>query len=157
MKINELKEHLSKLRKIGFELPNGKLVPAHFHVTEVGKITKDFIDCGGVVRHEEVVSLQLWKADDYNHRLNPDKLLDIIQLSQDRLQIDNLEIEVEYQGDTINKYGLDFTGKYFLLTTKKTDCLAKDNCGVPQQKPKVKLSALLKAADDPCIPGNGCC
>ena len=27
-------------------LPDGDFVPAHFHVTEVGRVQKDFIDCG---------------------------------------------------------------------------------------------------------------
>ena len=49
------------------------MVPSHFHVTEVGKITKHFIDCGGTVRNEEVVNFQLWQADDYDHRLHPEK------------------------------------------------------------------------------------
>ena len=31
-------------------LPNGSLVPAHFHITEVGRVHKDFIDCGGTIR-----------------------------------------------------------------------------------------------------------
>jgi len=70
---------------------------------------------------------------------------------------DNLEIEVEYQGTTIGKYGLDFDGKNFLLTTKLTDCLAKDQCGVPQDKPKVKLSELQKQTVNSCAPGSGCC
>ena len=52
MTLSEIKNKLNKLDKIGFQLPNGKLVPNHFHVTEVGKITKHFIDCGGTVRNE---------------------------------------------------------------------------------------------------------
>lgn len=157
MKINAFKEQLKKSSKIGFQLPDGKLVPGHFHVTEVGKVVKDFIDCGGTMRHEERVNLQLWSADDYNHRLHPEKLIDILELSQEKLGIGDLEIEVEYQGSTINKFGLDFDGKYFQLTTTMTDCLAKDNCGIPEKKPKVKLSKLIQVASDPGIPGNGCC
>src|SRR5680860_1535588 len=145
MKLSEIKSKLDQLQSIAFQLPDGSLVPSHFHVTEVGKVTKHFIDCGGTVRNEEVANFQLWEADDYNHRLHPEKLVNIIKLSEKILDMDdNLEIEVEYQGTTIGKYGLDFDGKNFLLTTKLTDCLAKDQCGVPQDKPKVKLSELQK-------------
>ena len=28
-------------------LPEGEFVPTHFHITEVGRVRKDFIDCGG--------------------------------------------------------------------------------------------------------------
>lgn len=149
MKLSEVKLVLKKLDMIGFQLPNGELVPKHFHVTEVGKITKRFIDCGGVVRNEEVANFQLWNADDYNHRLHPKKLLNIIELSENVLKIEDLEIEVEYQtqindSETIGKFGLDFDGLNFLLTTKQTNCLAQDQCGIPEGKQKVKLSDLNK-------------
>ncbi|MBT9189693.1 DUF6428 family protein [Zobellia russellii] len=155
MKISEIKTELSKLDKIAFQLPNGELVPNHFHVTEVGKITKHFIDCGGTVRKEEVVNFQLWNANDYDHRLHPEKLVHIIELSEKTLGIEDLEIEVEYQADTIGKFGLDFDGTNFLLTTKQTDCLAKDNCGIPAEKPKLQFSDLGQGSS--CDPKSGCC
>ncbi|OAB76005.1 DUF6428 family protein [Cochleicola gelatinilyticus] len=155
MKLSEIKQYLTQLETIAFQLPNGELVPNHFHVTEVGKITKNFIDCGGTVRKEEVVNFQLWNANDYDHRLHPEKLLHIISLSEEVLGIEDLEIEVEYQGDTIGKFGLDFDGTNFLLTVKQTDCLAKEQCGLPAEKPKVKLSELNTA--NTCAPNSGCC
>lgn len=156
MKLSEVKQHLSQLERISFVLPNGTTVPGHFHVTEVGKITKHFIDCGGTVRNEEVINFQLWDANDYDHRLHPEKLLHIIALSERILSLDDLEIEVEYQGETIQKFGLDFDGANFLLSGKKTDCLAKDKCGIPAEKPKVKLSEMQKTAAC-CAPESGCC
>tara|TARA_R110002012_G_scaffold42418_1_gene115350 strand:+ start:1350 stop:1817 length:468 start_codon:yes stop_codon:yes gene_type:complete len=155
MKLEEVKSALEHLETIAFQLPNGELVPNHFHVTEVDKITKHFIDCGGTVRNEEVVNFQLWNANDYDHRLHPEKLVNIIELSQKTLNIGDLEVEVEYQGQTIEKFALDFDGTNFLLTTKQTDCLAKDQCGVPVEKPKVKLSEVQNT--QVCAPGSGCC
>lgn len=108
------------------------------------------------MRHEEVVSFQLWEANDYDHRLHPEKLVHIIELSQKVLEIeDSLEVEVEYQGTTIGKYGLAFDEGHFLLTTKMTDCLAKDQCGVPEKKPKVRLSQLK--SEPCCSPDGNCC
>lgn len=155
MKLSEVKTKLKELKTIGFQLPNGNYVPNHFHVTEVGKVSKHFIDCGGTVRTEEVANFQLWNANDYDHRLHPEKLLSIIELSEKVLQLVDLEIEVEYQGDTIGKFGLGFNGKDFLLTNKQTDCLAKDQCGIPEEKPKIKLSALQNTSG--CSPNSGCC
>ncbi|MFD0964755.1 DUF6428 family protein [Pseudofulvibacter geojedonensis] len=149
MRLSEIKKHLSNLETIAFELPDGSLVPNHFHVTEVGKISKHFIDCGGTVRKEDVINFQLWNANDYDHRLHPEKLVHIIELSEKTLGLDDLEIEVEYQSETIGKYGLSFNGKNFLLTNLHTDCLAKDNCGIPIEKPKVKIGE--------CLPNSGCC
>jgi hypothetical protein len=157
MKLLEIKTILGNLDTIAFKLPNGELVPQHFHVTEVGKITKNFIDCGGTVRKEEVVNFQLWDANDYDHRLHPEKLVHIIALSERVLEIGDLEIEVEYQRETIQKFGLDFDGTNFLLATKHTDCLAKEKCGVPAEKPKVKLSQLESTTANCCTPNAGCC
>lgn len=155
MILSEIKHKLNQLETIAFQLPNGALVPNHFHVTEVGKITKNFIDCGGTLRHEEVINFQLWNANDYDHRLHPEKLVNIIELSEKILGLEDLEIEVEYQGTTIQKFGLDFDGKQFLLTSKQTDCLAKDACGIPSEKPRVKLSNLN--AEPCCSPDGNCC
>ncbi|WP_459210595.1 DUF6428 family protein [Aquimarina rhabdastrellae] len=155
MKLSEVKQVLQQLTQIGFQLPNGELVPNHFHVTEVGKITKNFIDCGGTVRNEEVINFQLWNANDYDHRLHPEKLLNIIELSEKVLGLEDLEIEVEYQAETIGKFGLEFDGVNFLLATKQTDCLAKDKCGIPEEKPRVRLSELQQTSC--CDPSSNCC
>ena len=156
MKLSEIKTHLKNLKTIAFQLPNGELVPSHFHVTEVGKVVKDFIDCGGKVRREEVINFQLWEENDYDHRLHPEKLLHIIELSDKIFKFDDVEIEVEYQGAaTIGKYNLDFDGQHFLLTSKVTACLAKEACGIPTEKPRIRISELGKV--NSCAPGSGCC
>lgn len=147
MKLSEIKNTLIQLDKIAFMLPNGTLVPSHFHVTEIGKISKHFIDCGGTVRTENVINFQLWEADDYDHRIHPEKLVHIIELSEKVLGLEDLEIEVEYQGETIGKFGLDFDGVNFLLTTKQTNCLARENCGIPE----------LETETSSCEPGGTCC
>ncbi|MEQ9307829.1 MAG: DUF6428 family protein [Balneolaceae bacterium] len=152
MNLSEVKNTLIELEEISFVLPNGDLVPRHFHVTEVGLVSKNFIDCGGTLRSEEVINFQLWNANDYDHRIHPEKLLQIIELSEKTLGLKNLDIEVEYQGETIGKYGLDFNGTQFLLTTKQTDCLAKDNCGIP----KAKL-AVVASDSSCCEPNSVCC
>jgi hypothetical protein len=155
MLLSELKSALARLDHVEFQLPDGTSVPEHFHVTEVGSVTKHFIDCGGTVRHENVVSLQLWTANDYDHRLSAQKLRDIIRLSENVLTLEDVGIEVEYQGDTICKYGLEFNGSQFVLTHTQTDCLAKDQCGIPVEKPKIRLSQLQK--QNRCEPNSGCC
>lgn len=156
MKLSQIKEILPTLEVVEFELANGKKVPAHFHVTEVGLITKDFIDCGGVVRQEQKVNFQLWSSIDLQHRLKPQKLLNIIALSERKLNLPDAEIEVEYQGETIGKYDLDFDGKRFILQSKQTDCLAQDKCGIPLVKVKKNLSELTQKVSV-CNPGGGCC
>ena len=155
MKLSAVKSLLNQLESVTFILPNGSLVPPHFHVTEVGQTLKKFIDCGGEVREEKVINFQLWEANDFDHRLAPQKLTNIIQLSEKVLGIGDLEIEVEYQTETISKYGLEFENGNFLLVSKHTNCLASDKCGIPEEKLKVNLIDLSK--ENTCTPGGGCC
>ena len=142
---------LNQVEEFRFQTPEGGFVPPHFHITEVGMTHKHFIDCGGTERKESKVNFQLWSSDDVYHRLKPQKVIDIIRLSQQRIGVIDAEIEVEYQGRTIEKYALGFDGSNFQLVTKATDCLAKDNCGVAEKQPAPSSS------DYCCDPGSGCC
>lgn len=151
MKLSQVKKYLTRLQGVNFELPDGTFVPEHFHVTEVGVVTKHFIDCGGTVRTEKMANFQLWDANDFEHRLKPQKLANIISLSERILGMEDLEVEVEYQGDTIGKYDLEFNGENFVLTPKQTACLAQDKCGIPADKLKSTQAATT------CTPGSGCC
>ncbi len=156
MKLSDFKNKLNSLETLNFVLPNGTSVPNHFHITEVGEISKHFIDCGGTERLEKVVNFQLWEANDFEHRLTPHKLNSIISLSEKVLGIGDLEIEVEYQTDSISKFGVAFENGQFLLTNKNTNCLASDKCGIPQEKLKVNLVDLSEGKAS-CAPGGGCC
>lgn len=157
MKLSAIKSLLANAESVNFRLPDGTMVPEHFHVTEVGVVTKDFIDCGGTVRHEKVANFQLWDANDYEHRLKAAKLAGIIALSEKVLGMEDLEIEVEYQAETIGRYDLGFDGTTFQLLPKQTACLAMDKCGVPQEKTKVRLSEAGSSNKSCCAPGGDCC
>ncbi len=158
MKLSEIKKILTTVEAVNFILPNGISVPENFHVTEVGLITKNFVDCGGTVRKETVVNFQLWEdANDENHRLKPQKLVDIIALSEKVLGIGDFEIEVEYQETTIGKYGLGFNGKEFKLISKQTACLAMEQCGIPADKQKLSLTLIGTNNTNSCSPGGDCC
>jgi len=152
MTISQIKSDLQSLSSMAFQLPDGNFVPGHFHITEVGKVTKHFIDCGGTVRKKEVANFQLWEANDYDHRLHPEKFINIIELSEKVLHLPDLEIEVEYQmSDTIGKFRA-----YFQLTSKQTNCLAQDKCGLPAEKLKVKIGE-GKTTPTCCTSSSNCC
>lgn len=153
MRLSEIKTILETVETVNFRLPDGSYVPEHFHVTEVGVVTRNFIDCGGTVRKEVVANFQLWDANDFEHRLKPKKLRNIIVLSERVLGMEDSEIEVEYQGVTINKYGLDFDGKDFVLIVKNTACLAEDACGITEAQKENEV----KNEQSCCTPGGGCC
>lgn len=155
MKLSELKQILTNLNEIRFILPNGELIPPHFHITEIGVTSKHFIDCGGSAQQETKIRFQLWTAEDYDHRLAVSKLISIIKIAEERIKLNDDLIEVEYQRETIGLYDLVFDGDSFVLVAKQTNCLAKDRCGIPASKPKMRLSQLHHMTS--CDPQNGCC
>ena len=158
MKKSEFIAALGQAENLRFELPDGSVVPAHFHLTEAGLVTRQFVDCGGTHRTECTLSLQLWVATDTEQRLSPQKLLRILDLAAPILGTDDLPVEVEYQGSTIGRYGLRYTSGTFVLEATHTNCLALDKCGIPE-KPKIKLADLggVSAKQACCTPGGGCC
>lgn len=156
MKITEFKKHLEAVEAVSFMQENGEKVPAHFHVTEIGLLTKHFIDCGGDVHVEKMASVQIWVAADFDHRLKPVSLLRILEISAKVLGSADLEIEVEYQAGTIGKYGLAFEKDTFVLVPKQTDCLARVKCDIPLTKQNKPL-ATLSPANTCCTPEGGCC
>ena len=115
---------------------DGDTVPASFHVTEVGHVTRRFIDCGGTRRTTECCLLQVWVAEgDPDHRLLAGKLLDILRLADDLLPSPALPVEIEYEGCVLSQYsvaaGEAAPGLIRLrLEDKHTDCLAKEACGL---------------------------
>jgi hypothetical protein len=159
MKLSDFKSLLKVIDSIKFQLPDNSYVPGHFHVTEVGLITKKFIDCGGVLRDESYINFQLWYSTDLEHKLTPRKLLEIIELSERKIGLQDLPLEVEYQcskPSTIGKYGLEFENGSFILTGTQTNCLAMDKCGINVEKPRIRLSELTVDRNS-CKPGSGCC
>ena len=137
MNVKELIEALSvnDLALTG-AFPSGDTLPAHFHITEVGKVHKRFIDCGGTLRDVTTCVLQVWVANDIDHRLKSGKLSSILQLAKSSLDLaEDLEVEIEYETDTVSLYPLtsvDFSmmGLCLNVGTKHTACLAPEKCGV---------------------------
>lgn len=153
MRLSALIQTVDKLDTLKFQLPSSEFVPAHFHITEVGEITRKYIDCGGIQRQENKINLQLWVAADIEHRLRPSSLLDILEMAQKQLGYSNLEVEIEYQQGTIGRYKLAFDGEVFQLINTNTACLAPDQCGIPKEKSRLGIASGSLS----CNPESGCC
>lgn len=133
-------------------LPSGNRVPQSFHVTEVGRVQKTFLDCGGKLHQTDVCQIQAWVGDDNDHRLAISKLAKIFQKSALLLPGGGAPVEIEYEEDVLSQYPIasyQITEEalVFQLERKHTDCLAKDICLAPQ--------ADGSASD--CCAGTGCC
>ena len=137
MRLKEFKErlqtHINEGGELLFILGDGTLIPPYFHITEMGMKIKHFVDCGGVIRTEEWINFQIWTADDFDHRLTSQKLLELIGKNEGLFGKTDLEIEMEYQTNTIGSYALGESNHpkaLFTLKSKKTNCLAPDKCGI---------------------------
>ncbi|MEZ0259312.1 MAG: DUF6428 family protein [Chthoniobacter sp.] len=151
MKLSEFKSLLQRSPndELRFAFPDGGLIEAHAHITEVGRVDKAFIDCGGTVRRLAYCSLQAWVADDTEHRLSPGKLAAVIAKAEPILGNDDLDVEIEYQDGLISQFPVEAVSSdgqtlTFHLTTKNTDCLAKELC-------------LPAAEEGNCCGTSGCC
>jgi hypothetical protein len=131
------------------------MVPSHFHVTEMGIVHKNYIDCGHTTRSERSATFQLWVANDTEHRLTPQKFLGIIALGEGMYGVHELDVVVEYQQETIGVFGLELHNGHFRLTAKHTACLAEDACKIPQAKSEERH--VSKEKQTCCTPGGGCC
>lgn len=125
-------------KNVLFRFQSGQSLAEHFHVTEVGRVTKDFVDCGGTRRTVESCVLQTLVADDVDHRLTAGKLLSILDKSS-VLGIDaNSTVDLEVQQDTVSVFSVastvdddtDSAAIVFQLAPKQTECLAPDKCGI---------------------------
>ncbi|YCM44255.1 DUF6428 family protein [Verrucomicrobiaceae bacterium 227] len=126
-----LKAHPNK--GITLALPDGTTAPAHFHITEVGQLTRSFLDCGGKKHRVETCLLQVWTAQDYNHRIQAGKLANIVTLATDLFDDSNIPVEFEHEAPVltqmpITSFEVTNGQLVFNLTHKATDCLAKDIC-----------------------------
>ena len=137
MTLKEFKEELVKQTNIIgdllFEVDGGSIIPPYFHITEMGLKNKYFVDCGGTVRTESFITFQLWTAEDFNHRLAPTKLLELINKNEGLFNKPNLEVEIEYQTNTLGSYTLELDPNNklrYILKPRQTNCLAPDKCGV---------------------------
>jgi hypothetical protein len=151
-------------------LPKGEAVAAHFHITEVGHVTKHFMDCGGTRRKTESCLLQTWVYSDVDHRLETSKLTNILRIAGDVLPSLDLPVEIEHEAGVVSQYPVisaNSDGQTLTLITglKHTACLAMDLCCAPAAIATPAFTDVVTAtADKPrikagtsCSPDTGCC
>ena len=138
MKLIDITIQLAKKPNLAiqFQLPDGQAIAQHAHITEVARIDKKFIDCGGTLRSDSLCRLQTWVGEDVDHRLTAGKLLGILNKATGLLQVEDLEVDIEHEQTAISQYpviGLTGGTEHWLfeLGTRHTDCLAKERCIAP--------------------------
>src|SRR4029453_13461360 len=114
-----------------FVLPDGDYIPAHAHVTEVGHVVRNFIDCGGLTGKEEKVVLQTHVGNDTDHRLRSDRFAKILRLGNSVIPSAGLDVDVEYNCCVVTQYPIaeaaaDGEHLYLILQRGRTHCRARE-------------------------------
>jgi len=153
MLLSEFKEKLKQVSELTIITPDDKKVPKHFHITEIGSSIKNSIDCGGKTFQEEKINMQIWYAQDVEHRLQPEKLLKIIEKAEETLDLSDEQVIIEYQASTIGLYDIEFNSGIFQLKNRSTECRALEECGIPS----ATLQFVSQKVGQCCTPGSNCC
>lgn len=161
MNFDELKLALAENPDCALQLEfeNGATVPPHFHVTEVGHVTKDFIDCGGTRRTNASCVLQTLVAHDVDHRLSSTRLTSILNLTGSVLPSEKVPVEIEVDQGTTAVYSLSRINVkpgvlHLQLQAKHTACLAPDKCGLEDAPEEV--DTLGSSPANACDPAANC-
>jgi Family of unknown function (DUF6428) len=114
-----------------FVLPDGDYIPVHAHVTEVGHVVRNFIDCGGLTGKEEKVVLQTHVGNDTDHRLRSDRFAKILQLGNRLIPNADLDVDVEYDCCVVAQYPIaeaapDGEHLNLILQRGRTQCRARE-------------------------------
>lgn len=159
MQLHELKSLLADNaeRHFRIRLPDGDAIPLSFHVTEIGRVTKTFLDCGGTRRETETCQLQVWVGEDYDHRIETGKMAGILEKGKTVLPDDSVPVEIEYEDKVISQYtitGHDITDDAVILNLahKHTECLAPELCGLPS----INRLPAISGKSSCCAPGQSC-
>ena len=147
MILSELKDLFARHpdRSFRLSLPGDSEVPVSFHITEVGRVQKTFLDCGGTLRERTTCQLQVWVGKDYEHRIETGKMAAILEKGKSLLPDDSIPVEIEYEDRVISQYtieGHDLTEEAVVLRLahKHTECLAPELCGL--QMPGLRLPTI---------------
>ena len=163
MKSQELFEILEthKDSSLLFEYTPGHFVGANYHITEVKHITIDSVDCGAQTDAWKETVIQLWESPSEKGKteyMGAKKALDILNVVGGMKPFNlTSEVKIEYGNSLfhtaqlfVNDYELNNGNLIFKLGVEKTDCKAKETCGVPETEELVEEASC-------CTPDGGCC
>jgi len=163
MKTRELLQLLEthKDSSLIFEYAPGQLVGANYHITEVKHIKIDSVDCGAQTDAWNETVIQLWESPSELGKtdfMSTFKALGILKKVGNMKPYDlDSEVKFEYSNSLfhtaqlfVSDYELSAKNLVFKLAVEKTDCKAKETCGVPETEELVSATAC-------CSPESGCC
>lgn len=150
----------NKEKSLLFEYATNLLVGANYHITEVKHITIDSVDCGGQSDAWKETIIQLYESPKELGKtefMTVNKALNILNKAGEiKSYTLDAEVKIEYSNATFNTAQLfiqdieiNENNLIFKLSVEKTDCKAKDICGVPEK--------VIEEVQSYCTPESGCC
>ena len=154
----------NKNKSLLFEYTPNLLVGANYHITEVKHITIDSVDCGSQTDAWKETIIQLWESPLEKAKteyMSVYKALSILKKVGTMKAYDSeSEVKFEYSNANFHTAQLfvnDFEIQEGSLTIKlgieKTDCKAKELCGVPENV----TEKLVEKMEPCCSPDGNCC
>ncbi|MAP55826.1 DUF6428 family protein [Altibacter sp.] len=163
MKTQELLDLLTthSEKALLFEYAPKLWVAANYHITEVKHISIDSVDCGAGTDAWNETIIQLWESPSEVEKTNfmsAYKALGILKKVGRMRPYDlSAEVKFEYGNNSFHTAQLQIRGYsiqkdeiHLHLSVERTDCKAKEVCGVPEQTVTVSQEAC-------CTPESGCC
>lgn len=155
---NVLRDHQGKALLFEY-LPN-LYVAGNYHITEVKHVKIDAVDCGAQSDNWNETIIQLWESPSESptkKHMSAYKALSILK-KVGRIKSYDFDAEVKFEYSNtnfhtaqlfVNDYIIQDGHLIFKLAIQKTDCKAKDICGIPET-----VDVSVQAS---CEPGSGCC
>ena len=155
-----LQQHKSK--SLLFQYAPQQLVGANYHITEVKHVQIDSVDCGAQTDSWNETIIQLWESPSEigkTEYMSVTKALGILNKVGKMKSYDtSSEVKFEYSNALfhtaqlfVNDYEIYGNNLVMNLAIQKTDCKAKELCGVPEP------AAASTGNSNSCAPGSGCC
>ncbi len=164
MKTEELLSilNLYKNKTLLFEYAEGVFVGANYHITEVKHVAIDSVDCGAGVDSWRETIIQLWESPKEKEKtefMSVLKALGILnKVGSMKPYTLDAEVKFEYSNETfhtaqlfVNDFEIRGHNLIFNLAVEKTDCKAKETCGVAETVESTTASETC------CSPTSGCC
>lgn len=146
-----------------FEYAPKQLIGANYHITEVKHLTIDSVDCGSQTDFWKETIIQLWESPKElgkTEYMSVYKALAILK-KVGKMKPYSLDSEVKFEYSNasfhtaqlfVNDYEIIGQNLIVKLAIEKTDCKAKETCGVAEVETS-KASSLEPC----CSPDGNCC
>lgn len=162
---NVLELHKDKF--LLFEYAPDLLVGANYHITEVKHITVDSVDCGAQTDSWKETIIQLWESPLEKGKTEYMSVLKALGILNKvgKMKAYDLDSEVKFEYSNanfhtaqlfVNDFEIQGQNLIFKLAIQKTDCKAKELCGVPEKIVEV-AEKITEKVESCCSPSSGCC